>query len=339
MALDFPASPTVGQLFPSPPTAGLPVWKWDGTTWNVYTNQGSAAFSQYEFTATAGQTTFTGADINGNTLAYALGYVMVFVNGDRLNKADYTASNGTSIVFAVGRAVGDQVTVEALTVASIFNALTTTNNLSDLTSKASAQANLFIAPTRQVLTSGTSATYTTPANCLWIEVEMVGGGGGGLGSGTSGGAGTSGTASTFSTLSAGGGANAGGAGGTSSGGDVNLTGAQGSTGSTLANTQGQIGASSPFGGAGSGGGQSGAGGNAKANTGSGGGAGGLGASNVAAGISGSAGGYLKKIITSPAATYTYTVGAAGTGGAAGTSGFASGAGGSGLIIVTEHYGS
>jgi hypothetical protein len=35
------------------------------------------------------------------------------------------------------------------------------------------------ASTTQYLTSGTSATYTTPANCRAIRVRMVGGGGGG----------------------------------------------------------------------------------------------------------------------------------------------------------------
>jgi hypothetical protein len=36
MALDFPTTPTVGQLFP--PGSGLPgiaQWKWDGTKWNT----------------------------------------------------------------------------------------------------------------------------------------------------------------------------------------------------------------------------------------------------------------------------------------------------------------
>jgi hypothetical protein len=35
MALDFPNSPTVGQLFPSPSVAGTPVWRWDGTAWQA----------------------------------------------------------------------------------------------------------------------------------------------------------------------------------------------------------------------------------------------------------------------------------------------------------------
>jgi hypothetical protein len=33
--------------------------------------------------------------------------------------------------------------------------------------------------TKQVFTSGTSATYTTPTNCTWIRIRMCGGGGGG----------------------------------------------------------------------------------------------------------------------------------------------------------------
>jgi hypothetical protein len=47
--------------------------------------------------------------------------------------------------------------------------------------------------------------------------------------------------------------------------------------------------------------------------------------------SGGAGGYVEKLITSPAATYSYAVGA---GGAAATGGQA---GGSGVIIIDEHY--
>jgi hypothetical protein len=34
MAMNFPDTPTVGQVWPSPPTAGLPVYKWDGTVWS-----------------------------------------------------------------------------------------------------------------------------------------------------------------------------------------------------------------------------------------------------------------------------------------------------------------
>ena len=51
---------------------------------------------------------------------------------------------------------------------------------------------------------------------------------------------------------------------------------------------------------------------------------------------GSAGGYVRKLINSPSATYSYAVGA---GGAAGTStiGAGSTAGAAGIIIITEFY--
>src|ERR1700722_18057828 len=52
-------------------------------------------------------------------------------------------------------------------------------------------------PTTQAFTSGTAATYTTPANCLWMEVWIVVGGGGGGGVGTSPSAGGAGGANTI----------------------------------------------------------------------------------------------------------------------------------------------
>jgi hypothetical protein len=78
------------------------------------------------------------------------------------------------------------------------------------------------------------------------------------------------------------------------------------------------------------------GGRAPANT----GAGAAGASCSAtspAGGGGAAGGYVEKLITSPAASYSYSIGAGGTSGAAGTSGQTGGVGGSGIIIVDEFY--
>ena len=60
------------------------------------------------FTATSGQTTFT--PISG----YTLGYCDVFLNGIKLaNGDDYTASDGTTVVLAVGAALGDFVEVVA----------------------------------------------------------------------------------------------------------------------------------------------------------------------------------------------------------------------------------
>lgn len=195
-------------------------------------------------------------------------------------------------------------------------------------------------PTRQVLTSGTGATYTTPANATRINVRMVGGGGGGGGSAA---AGSNGTASTWSggSLSAGGGT-ASGAGGTSANGDVNLSGAAGdNTSASVANAAGGSGGGSVFGGRGIAGagnaGGAGGGGAGVANTGGGGGSGGAGGGSAPANVGGGSGGYCEKLIITPAATYTYTVGAGGAGGAGGGTVASGGAGGTGIIIVDEYY--
>lgn len=196
-------------------------------------------------------------------------------------------------------------------------------------------------PTVQILTSGTGATYTTPTGCKWIWVRAWGGGGGGAGSGTSPGAPTNGANTTFSagSMVAGYGASGGGAQGASSGGNIaNYSGATTTYSSNvIASLYGGAGGSTSLGGAGGGGNNApSAGTSAQSNSGGGGGGAGCGAT-VGAGIGGWAGGYCESLITSPAASYTYTIGAGGTGGTAGTSGAAGGNGGSGLIIVVEGY--
>ena len=57
------------------------------------------------YTATAGQTTFS--------VTYDVGYVDVYVNGVKLAPADFTASNGTSIILATGATVNDIVDIVA----------------------------------------------------------------------------------------------------------------------------------------------------------------------------------------------------------------------------------
>ena len=69
---------------------------------------------RYKYTATASQTTFTGADANGNTLAYDAGFLDVYLNGIKLvNGSDFTASSGTSIVLTVGASASDILEVIA----------------------------------------------------------------------------------------------------------------------------------------------------------------------------------------------------------------------------------
>jgi hypothetical protein len=69
---------------------------------------GSAGYVRTAFTATQGQTTFT--------VTYTVGAIQVYLNGVLLNAADYTASNGTSVVLAAGADAGDILEVLALDV-------------------------------------------------------------------------------------------------------------------------------------------------------------------------------------------------------------------------------
>ena len=65
----------------------------------------------YEYTADSGQTTFSGPDNNSATLSYQSGYIQVFLNGILLREADYTASNGSSVVLAEAADSGNTLTI------------------------------------------------------------------------------------------------------------------------------------------------------------------------------------------------------------------------------------
>jgi hypothetical protein len=87
---------------------------------------GSAAFNLYKFTATSGQTTFSGTDDASQTLSYEVGNLFVTINGVIAeNGTDYTATNGTSIVFTTGVATNDEINVYALNVTSVAGGVTT----------------------------------------------------------------------------------------------------------------------------------------------------------------------------------------------------------------------
>ena len=67
---------------------------------------------EFVFTATDGQTTFS-TDDSSTALAYVVGKIDVFLNGVRLAPADFTATNGTSIVLASGANTSDVMLVVA----------------------------------------------------------------------------------------------------------------------------------------------------------------------------------------------------------------------------------
>src|SRR5210317_1038046 len=75
---------------------------------------------KHTYTATASQTTFSGAGAEGAVLSYKdSNYVDVYRNGVKLGDADYTATSGTSIVLGEGAAVSDIVEIVTYDVFSV----------------------------------------------------------------------------------------------------------------------------------------------------------------------------------------------------------------------------
>jgi hypothetical protein len=77
--------------------------------------------TQTEFTATAGQTTFS-------VPSYTVGFIDVYRNGALLGSADFTATNGTTVVLTNPASSGDLVETISFFVSSVLNAIPAQNN-------------------------------------------------------------------------------------------------------------------------------------------------------------------------------------------------------------------
>jgi chemotaxis protein histidine kinase CheA len=100
---------------------------YDGANWIAASAAGVASMILYEYTATAGQTTFTGSDDNGNSISFIQGNEIVVFNGIILDPSDYNSTSGTSIVLSVAAALNDLINVYAFksfTVADTVSAST-----------------------------------------------------------------------------------------------------------------------------------------------------------------------------------------------------------------------
>jgi len=87
------------------------VLSWDGSdyAWVDQSAGGSssgAALTEYEFTATANQTSFAATYIPNS--------IQVFLNGVKLANTDFTATNGTSVVLGANTASGDIVAISKI---------------------------------------------------------------------------------------------------------------------------------------------------------------------------------------------------------------------------------
>ena len=70
--------------------------------------------AKFDYTATQGQTAFTGADDDGKTLGFTDGQIEVFVNGILMDDSDFSTSNGNTITLASAANLNDIISIVAL---------------------------------------------------------------------------------------------------------------------------------------------------------------------------------------------------------------------------------
>ena len=138
----------------------------------------------FKYTATASQTTFTGADDNSATLSYNPNSIIVTYNGIVLeNVSEYTATNGTSVVLATGATVGSEVNIIAFEDLAYSGVMPTTGgtfsgnvnvNGNVGVGTASPDRNLHVKKTD---TGGTVAKFENSAGSTFIEMASSAGGG------------------------------------------------------------------------------------------------------------------------------------------------------------------
>ena len=120
-----------------------------------------ASLNSYRYTATAGQTTFTGTDIHSATLAYLPNNIIVMLNGVGMGTVDYTATDGSSIVFNVGATLNDEITIVAFTAFGVSDHYKKSETDALLAGKVDDSQVLTNVPSGALFTD---TAYTHPAN-------------------------------------------------------------------------------------------------------------------------------------------------------------------------------
>ena len=107
-------------------TATNAMYAWTGSEWGSISS--TAAIYRYRFTAAGGETTLSGLDDNGLTLAYMPGKEQVYLNGVLLARtSDYNATDGTSITSLAALVLDDIVEIITFTSFELADAIVTTD--------------------------------------------------------------------------------------------------------------------------------------------------------------------------------------------------------------------
>ena len=111
------AAATGDQLIVSDFSAFFSYTSIDSATVTAIAGAATSPYNSTEFTSSAGQDTFS--------VNYTIGRIAVYINGVKLSSADYTATNGTSVVLDIALTAGNTVEIVDHGVAYATNAVTT----------------------------------------------------------------------------------------------------------------------------------------------------------------------------------------------------------------------
>ena len=146
------------------------MFAWTGSAWGSISS--TADIYRFRFTASGGETTISGVDANGLTLAYIPGKEQVYLNGVLLARtSDYTASNGSSITSLAALAASDIVEIITFTAFELADSIA--RSLFD------AKGDLLVATSADTpgkLTVGTNGQYlqadsSTATGLTWSTVS------------------------------------------------------------------------------------------------------------------------------------------------------------------------
>jgi len=97
----------------------------DGSSYALAGSSVNGTSARFKYVATAGQTTFSGNDANGNSLTYDVAsgtaFADIYLNGVKLDPSDFTATNGTSIVLGTAAQLNDILSVVAFGTFTLSN--------------------------------------------------------------------------------------------------------------------------------------------------------------------------------------------------------------------------
>ncbi|WOZ55771.1 tail fiber protein [Pelagibacter phage HTVC041P] len=135
----------------------------DGSSYALAGSSVNGTSQRFKFVATANQTTFSGQDVNSQTLTYDVAsgtaFADIYLNGVKLDVSDFTASNGTSIILGSGASVGDILTVVSFGTFSLQN-----QNASHITT-GTLSIDRLPSPTLTVKGDGSSTDGAIQLNC------------------------------------------------------------------------------------------------------------------------------------------------------------------------------